>query len=490
MDTKSIWDKSVDIPKRNALSSDITADVCVIGGGMAGILIAYKLKEKGFNPVVLEAGTIGSGQTKCTTAKITCQHGLKYTHLVEHFGKTKAKQYALANKTAIDEYENIINKFNISCDFERLPSYLYSLEENNSLGEEFENAKLSGIDCYLTDKTGLPFKVNRALVFRNQAQFHPMKFLKEISDKVKIYENSGVIEVHKNIVKTKKGRVNAENIVFATHYPIVNTRGMYFARMYQSRAYGVAVEGGSNLQGIYFSADKDGLSLRNYGELTLIVGEGHTTGNNPKGDKFSRLRQRINQLYPDSREVAHWSAQDTMPIDAVPYIGQYCVTTPNWYVATGFGKWGMSSSMVSAMIISDMISGEENSFSHVFAPARFKSSSADNLCRMGGKAIKGITKELFKMPEENYADVKKGQGAVIEYNGEKVGVYRDNDGKPFMVDVKCPHLGCQLEWNGDEKCWECPCHGSRFSYKGELIDNPAQKSLKTNFSCKIKAALK
>ena len=477
MNTNSVWEKSTEIPKHKTLTKDIKADVCVIGGGMAGLLIAYKLQEKGFDTVVLEAKRIGRGQTKNTTAKITAQHGLKYTNLVNHFGETKAEQYAKANLFAIDEYEKIIKMNNIDCDFCRLPSYLYSLEENNNLIEEYENASKLGIDCYLTDKTGLPFKVRQALVFTRQAQFNPLNFLKVIAEKLNIFENSMVIDVNKNVVKTEKACVEAKHIVFATHYPIVNTRGMYFARMHQSRAYGIAVEGGKSLEGIYYSEDEGGLSLRNYKNYTIIVGEGHITGDNKKGDKFFRLRQRIQQMFPESIEIAHWSAQDTMPIDGVPYIGKYCITTPDWYVATGFGKWGMSSSMVSAMIISDMISGKDNPYSKVFAPARFKSSSADNLCKMGGKAIKGISKEFFSVPKEKFDDIKRGQAGIIQYNGEKVGVYKDHNDNIYMVDVMCTHMGCQLEWNGDEKCWECPCHGSRFSYMGELIDNPAQRHL-------------
>ncbi len=481
MSSKSIWHKEIEIPRRNSLKKKIKADVCVIGAGMTGILTAYELQEKGFDVVVVEAKEIASGQTGNTTAKITCQHGEKYTKIVQSFGEKKAKLYANANIAAISEYERIINDKSINCDFQRVPSYLYSLEENNNINEEFENARKAGIDCYTTTSTQLPFRVKNALVFRNQAQFHPLKFLSNIVQNLTIYEKSPVREVKSNLVITEEGAVYANHIVFATHYPIVNTKGMYFPRLYQSRSYVLAIEGGKTLDGIYYTEDSQGLSFRNYNGLTIIAGEGHTTGENKEGDKFSRLRNKVANIFPQSKEVAHWSAQDTMPIDYAPYIGKYCVTESHWYTATGFGKWGMSSSMVSAMIISDMISERDNPYEDLFTPQRFKSSSADNLCKMGGKAIKGIAKDFFNLPEKHLDDLEKGQAAVIKYNSQKVGAYRDEKGKVYLVSPVCTHMGCQLEWNDDEKSWDCPCHGSRFTYKGELIDNPAQNDLKTEF---------
>lgn len=477
MNSKSIWNDSAKISPRESLSSNISADVCVIGGGIAGLLIANRLKESGLNVVVVEAKTIGSGQSSNTTAKITYQHGIIYNRLISTIGKDKATQYAEINRRAVEEYESLINRQNIKCDFVRSPACVYSLEENNPILEEYHSAKECGIDCYLTDSTHLPFKVKQALVFRNQAQFNPVMFISQLATGLKIYENSPVVEVKSDLVITEKGSVKADAIVFATHYPIVNTRGMYFPRLLQSRSYCLAIRGGKTLDGMYYPADKGGLSFRNYKDFTIVVGEGHITGDNPKGDKYSRLRQSVAQIFPDSTEVAHWSAQDTMSIDSLPFIGKYCITTPNWYVATGFGKWGMSLSMVSAIILDDLINNRKNGYKSLFSPRRFHPSSADNLCRMVGKAVTGISKEVFKSPKDSIEDIPTGEGKIVEYNGEKVGVYKDEDGNIFAVDVRCTHLGCQLEWNGDEKTWDCPCHGSRFSYKGELIDNPAQHNL-------------
>ena len=296
MNSKSIWNDSAKISPRKSLTSNISADVCVIGGGIAGLLIANRLKESGLNVVVVEAKTICSGQSSNTTAKITYQHGLIYNKLISTIGKDKATQYAEINRRAIEEYENLINRKNIKCDFVRLPAYVYSLEENNPIREEYHSAKECGIDCYLTDSTHLPFKVKQALVFRGQAQFNPVMFMAQLAEGLKIYENSPVVEVKSDLVITEKGSVKAGAIVFATHYPIVNTRGMYFPRLLQSRSYCLAIKGGKILDGMYYPADKGGLSFRNYKDFTIVVGEGHITGDNPKGDKYSRLRQSVAQM--------------------------------------------------------------------------------------------------------------------------------------------------------------------------------------------------
>ena len=477
MNSKSIWNMETEIPRRKPLNKKIKADVCVVGGGMAGVLTAYKLQENGFDVVVLEARSVASGQTGNTTAKLTIQQGEKYTKLIETLGETKARLYAKANSDAIDDFERIIKEKNINCDFQRVPSYLYSLEEDNNIIKEYESAKKIGINCYTTDLTHLPFKVKTALVFRNQAQFNPLKFLSKITEEIKIYENSPVREIKSNLVETESGVVQANHIVIATHYPIVNKKGLFFPRLYQSRSYALALEGGVTLDGMYFTEDREGLSFRNYKNYTIIVGEGHNTGDNPNGDKYKRLRNKVMQILPDSREVARWSAQGTKSIDGLPYIGKYCVTENAWYTATGFGKWGMTLSMVSANLITDLITGRENPYEKLFTPLRFKSSSADNLCKMGGKAIKEIAKEFFSPPQDELDEIEKGQAKVVSYNGEKVGAYRDENGQVHMVSIMCTHMGCQLQWNGDEKSWDCPCHGSRFSYKGELIDNPAQNNL-------------
>ena len=389
-----------------------------------------------------------------------------------------AIQYAKANELAIKKYREIIEERKIDCDFQELPSYLYSLSEVNALKEELEAAKKVGIDAEFVDKVKLPFEIKGALKFNNQAQFNPLKFLKDISRDLVIYENTRAIEIKDKIVVTNRGKITANSIVVATHYPIINVPGYYFLRMHQERAYVVALENAENVDGMYKDVDENGYSLRKYKDLLLLGGIKQRTGENKEGGSYDKLISIAKRLYPEAKVKYKWSAQDCMTIDGIPYIGRYSDETPNIYVATGFNKWGMTSAMVSAMIISDMILEKENDFSEIFSPKRFDlSSSINNLTKDIGKTAKNFIAQKIYIPSADIEHIKNGEAGIVEYNGEKVGVYKNKDGEEFIVSTKCSHLGCQLQWNADELTWDCPCHGSRFDYEGRLIGSPAIKDL-------------
>ena len=475
---KSVWSESCKFRKREALNKDIKTDVLVIGAGIAGILTAYMLKQKGREVVVIDAAEIASGNTKNTTAKITSQHDLIYSKLITEFGEEKARQYAKANERAIKKYKEIIEDKRIECDFEEKPAYVYSLNEVDVLKEEVEAAKKLGIDAEFVQEANLPFKINGAVKFNNQAQFNPLKFLRGISNELVIYENTRALEIKENLVVTSGGNITANNIVVATHYPIMNAPGYYFMKMHQERSYVLALENTSEIDGMYIDLNKEGYSFRTYNNLLLLGGISHRTGENEEGGSYDELRKVAKRLYPKAKEKYYWSAQDCMTIDGIPYIGRYSSETPNIYVATGFNKWGMTSSMVSAMIISDMISEKENDFSEIFSPRRFDLSlSINNIANDLIETAKNFIAQKVSIPSSEIEHIKNGHGGIIEYNGEKVGVYKNKDGKEFFVSTKCTHLGCQLSWNADELTWDCPCHGSRFDYKGRLIGSPATKDL-------------
>lgn len=475
---KSLWSESCKFRKREALNKDIKTDVLVIGAGIAGILTAYMLKQKGREVVVIDAAEIASGNTKNTTAKITSQHDLIYSKLITEFGEEKARQYEKANELAIKKYKEIIEDKRIECDFEEKPAYVYSLNEVDVLKEEVEAAKNLGIDAEFVQEANLPFKINGALKFNNQAQFNPLKFLKGISNELVIYENTRALEIKENLVVTSGGNITANNIVVATHYPIMNAPGYYFMKMHQERSYVLALENTSEIDGIYIDINKEGYSFRTYNNLLLFGGISHRTGENEEGGSYDELRKVAKKLYPKAKEKYYWSAQDCMTIDGIPYIGRYSSETPNIYVATGFNKWGMTSSMVSAMIISDMILEKENDFSEIFSPRRFDLSlSINNIANDLIETAKNFIAQKVYIPSSEIEHIKNGHGGIIEYNGEKVGVYKNKEGKEFFVSTKCTHLGCQLSWNADELTWDCPCHGSRFDYKGRLIGSPATKDL-------------
>lgn len=436
------------------------------------------LKQKGREVVVIDAAEIASGNTKNTTAKITSQHDLIYSKLIAEFGEEKARQYAKANELAIKKYKEIIEDKRIECDFEEKPAYVYSLNEIDVLKEEVEAAKNLGIDAEFVDEANLPFKINGAVKFNNQAQFNPLKFLKGISNELIIYENTRALEIKENLVVTSGGNITANNIVVATHYPIMNAPGYYFMKMHQERSYVLALENTSEIDGMYIDLNKEGYSFRTYNNLLLLGGISHRTGENEEGGSYDKLRKVAKNLYPKAKEKYYWSAQDCMTIDGIPYIGRYSSETSNIYVATGFNKWGMTSSMVSAMIISDMILEKENDFSEIFSPRRFDLSlSINNIANDLIETAKNFIAQKVSIPSSEIEHIKNGHGGIIEYNGEKVGVYKNKEGKEFFVSTKCTHLGCQLSWNADELTWDCPCHGSRFDYKGRLIGSPATKDL-------------
>ena len=424
------------------------AEVAVIGAGMAGMLCACMLADQGADVAVLEARVAGHGQTKNTTAKITSQHGLIYDKLVRTMGHDRALLYARANQSAVEEYERMIRARNIDCGFVRLPACLYSKEERGRihLEKEYRAAVSLGLPAVLTSDTSLPFPVTEALLFENQAQFHPLKFLEAVREGIPVFEHTAVQKVEGHRLITDRGIMEAEKIIFASHYPFQNVPGFYFARMHQERSYVLALEaaGGKqvNLDGMYYGVDEDGLSFRKAGPYILMGGGGHRTGEGCDSFSFEYLRGQARTLWPDFRIVSEWAAQDCMTLDAVPYIGKYSRLRPYWYVASGFQKWGMTGSMVSALILRNLVMGIESPWEQVFSPQRWTwKASAGSFLKEGYHALRGLT--AFGTP-------------------------------------RCPHMGCRLSWNQEEHSWDCPCHGSRFSENGSLIDNPAQTDLKAD----------
>lgn len=416
-------------------------DVVVVGAGMAGLLTAYLLKEQGLNVLVLEAGKIASGQTEKTTAKITSQHDLKYAKLIKQIGLKKAAMYAYGNQLAIEEYDRLVRKKGIDCDFERTTAYLYSLLEEDKLIREAEAAQKLGIDAFFTKETELPFPVRAAVGFKNQAQISPLKFLRYIAGQLEIWENTPVLKIDRGGVITKDLLIWADRIVVATHYPIKNVPGFYFLRQHQERSYVLALSGCEELKGMYIGVDENGLSFRQSQDVLLLGGAGHRTGKKECAGAYNYLADEARKLYPSCREVTRWSAQDAMPHDGIPFIGKFSIFTPNIYVATGFQKWGMTSSMVAAMIIRDEICEIENSYKKVFSPQRLN-------------IVAGIGKLLVDIGVS-------AKGLTLGWFGKR--------------ERRCPHLGCRLNWNQNESTWDCPCHGSRFSEGGELIDDPAKR---------------
>lgn len=439
---KSFWEETTTIPKRNPLTGSKRAEVVVIGAGMAGILTAFYLQRHGIHVIVLEADRIGSGQSGSTTAKITSLHNLIYQKLEHTMGEEKARLYGRANQLAVEEYGKLIRRYSFSCHYEEMDAYLYSVEESKSLLKETETAIRLGLPASFARSVPLPFPVKGAVRFTGQAQFNPLEFLRAISSDLTVFERTKVIKVKGHEVITDRGVVKADKVVFASHYPFVNFPGLYFLRMYQEKSYAAAFEPAEDLHGMYLGIDPKSYSFRNSGDK-LIMGYGaHRTGKPGKDNPYVRLRRSGEHLFPGARELYHWSAQDCMTLDGVPYIGPYSILKKDWYVATGFGKWGMSSSMVAAKILSMEIMGKKTPYDEVFNPARIRiRASAAKWVGHGMESAKGLVEGVLP-------------GAV-----------------------RCPHLGCRMVWNKFDKKWECPCHGSGFEINGKILSGPAQQNI-------------
>ena len=477
----SLWIKNSGKSKKDfpVLDQDLDTEAVVIGAGIAGILPAYHLVKQGIKVVVLEGNTVGSGTTSHTTAKITACHGLIYDRLLHQAGKKLAGCHAIANQKAILAYRDLIDSEQIDCGFEMLPCYLYTTGDTTALEAEYKAAASFGLPVSMVTSTELPFPVTGAIRYEDQAQFHPLQFRWQLASHLNIYEHTMATKVKKNTVYTSSGfQVHARHIIAATHYPFKNMPGLYFTRMHQERSYALAISGPPALSGMYVNTSKNGCTFRSYGDYLIIGGGNHRSGENNQGGYYDRLRAEVRRLYPEAREQFHWSAQDCITLDGLPYIGRYSIFTPDLYLATGFQEWGMTSSMVAARLLTDLIIGQPNDCHALYLPKRF-----DELFEFGnfaneiGHAVRGLIGRKAKKNALKIENLENGQGGVVEKDGELLGAYRDDEGNVSLVHLRCPHLGCTLSWNPDEKSWDCPCHGTRLDCKGNIISNPAIEDL-------------
>ncbi len=427
---KSVWQDTA-LPEFAQLDGDIKTDVLIIGGGIAGILTAYFLHQNGIKYILVEKNRICGENTGNTTAKITVQHGLLYNKLLHSSGESAAKQYYQANAAAFDRYAELCRT--IQCEYEIKDNFVYSLD-SQKLEKEMEALQKIGCCAEFCKEIPLPIKTAGAVKFPNQAQFNPLKFIAGITDGLNIYEHTFVREMIGCTAVTDRGRIIADQVVCATHFPFINKHGSYFVKLYQSRDYVIALENAQDVGGMYVDECDGGMSFRNYGSLLLLGGGGGRTGG--KNGAWAELRSFSHQYYPHSREKFFWAAQDCLSLDGMPYIGQYSRRTPGFYVETGFNKWGMTNSMLSAMIVSDMLMGRINEFAELFNPSR---------------SI--LHPQLFVNAFESALNLLTPSRR------------------------RCPHLGCALKWNPAEHSWDCPCHGSRFSENGKVLNNPANGSL-------------
>ena len=429
---ESIWN-NIKKPQFDRLQGNVKTDVLIIGGGLCGILCAYMLKNAGVDCILVEADKVCRGITNGTTAKITVQHGLIYNEIIKKYGVEKAQLYYKSQKMAFDTLTKLASE--ADNDLEFCDSFVYSLNDRSVIENEVEALNKIGCNAEFCEKTELPFKILGAVKSENQAKFNPLKFAYRVAKELKIYENTKVLELKSNKAITDSGTIEAKKIIVATHFPFINKHGAYFLKMYQHRSYVLALKNAPIIRDLYVDEAKDGLSFRSHGDILLLGGGSHRTGS--EGGNWEELQQVVKKYYPDAKEVGRWATQDCMTLDSIPYIGRYSNATRDLYVATGFNKWGMTSSMVSAMILTDMICGRKNEYEDVYSPSR-----------------------------------------TIFHTQLAVNIFESVKGLLTPTVPRCPHLGCALKYNKQEHSWDCPCHGSRFEENGNIINNPAKEDMK------------
>ena len=427
-----LWTNDIPPFPERKLSGDIHTEVCIIGGGMAGLLCAARLKECGLDTVVAEARLPGEGITKGTTAVLTAQHDLLYCQMIKKFGWDRAAEYLHANLDALQRFRQMAET--IDCDLETRPSVMYSRTGQDHLKEEAQVLQKLGFPARYTTKPGLPFPTVDAVIYPEMAQFHPLRFLQGLAKNLNVYTHTFVRRLEGTTAYTDNGRIHARCVIVATHFPFVNRRGLYFMKQFQQRSYVIAYHNADFPSCTAVDAGP-GLYFRTYRDLLLIGGGDHRTGQ--KGDGYAGIEDCVRRYFPQAKEAFRWANQDCVTLDSIPYIGPYSSAMPNVYVATGFNLWGMTTSMAAADILASQIQDKPHPYAAVFDPQR-----------------RILHPQLFR-------NLGMTLGSFL-----------------FPTLRRCPHLGCALHYNKAEHSWDCACHGSRFTEDGALIDNPAMKNAK------------
>lgn len=507
MDHPSVWmaGRIPAVPiSRNRVDST-SLEVLVMGGGLCGLLTAFRLYEKGVRSLaIIDAGEIAGGTSAHTTAKVTAQHGLLYARLRKGLGEEKAGQYAKANQTAVEEYAQVMEQIGLREELHRCASYLYTDDPAyiEALEQEAEACRLLDLPVSVTDETELPFPVLTAVRMENQARIHPLLLADTLArwlmeNGVRIYSHTRAYPPEADQtpgeIRTNRGTLHTDTVVLATHYPFMDKHGMYFARIWQERSYVLALTGVPAMEHLYWAPGPGGFSFRPATWATpngketqglLLGGKSHKTGHEGTRYHYEALRMAAKSWYPSMRVAGRWSAQDCMTHDSIPYIGRYRQLEGKLavrvFLAVGFNKWGMTNSMAAADILSEAILGRDHPCRDVFSPIRFDPGlKAKSFFVETSDMVGSLIGPYTHLPDATAASVRKGEGKVVRVGGKRVGVYKDEQGILHTVRPICPHMGCVLQWNRDERSWDCPCHGSRFDYTGRLLNDPAQKELDT-----------
>lgn len=484
----SLWVATTEPGDYPPLEGDATADVVVVGAGIAGLTTARLLVEQGASVVVIDAGPVAAGATGYTTAKVTSLHGLAYSGLVARFGKTKARQYADANEFGIREMERIITEGGIECGFQRAGHVAFTTDPRraDAVRREAEVAASLGLPAVEWMPSELPFEVAAGVRFDGQAMVHPRAYClalaREITargSRVVAHTRALGVDTDERRVMTDRGRLSSDSVVVATHLPI-NQMGGYFARTEAWRSYAIAVSlNRERPTDMYIGVDDPVRSMRRAGDLLVVGGEGHKVGQAEDTEgHYRRLEDWAVKQFGPIRVEHRWSAQDWSAADGVPFIGRM-PGTDGVYVATAFRKWGMAQGTAAGRIISDLIAGRDNPWLSVFDASRFApKQSLRSTVTANVDVVRHLVGDRLQASRSDAIDrLEPGRGCIVRDGARPVAVFRDDDGQLSAVSAKCTHLGCLVSFNQAERSWDCPCHGSRFACDGRVLEGPAVRDL-------------
>jgi glycine/D-amino acid oxidase-like deaminating enzyme/nitrite reductase/ring-hydroxylating ferredoxin subunit len=492
---RSVWIPA-DPPSRYAeLVGDVEADVAVVGAGISGLTSAWLLQQAGHRVVVVEGDRVARGTTGHTTGKVTSQHGMIYAQLDAEHGTEIARLYADANQGAISTVDRIATEVAADCGLTSTPTYVHTnrADEVASLQREATVASGLGLPAQLAEPSELGFDgVVAAVRFDDQRLVDAYRYCSAIAAAVAsagaVYERSRVTAVdeddHGVNVRTERGAVRARHAIVATLLPIVDA-GLFFARTRASRAYGLAatLADGHDVP-VTITAGDPTRSTRPWradsGRGVIVVGEEHDTGSDTDTARhYEALEAWTRETFDVVTVEATWSAQDYRTIDRRPFVGRVPRRQRTW-VATGFQKWGLTNATAGAEVLTALIAGEDHRWAPVFDTSRLGGPraagrfAAENL-RVGAHLVGDW---VGRLRARSLDDLAPGDGAVVRHDGHTFGAYRDEAGIVHGVDLTCTHLGCTVRWNDAETTWDCPCHGSRFSHDGVVLEGPATTNLR------------
>jgi glycine/D-amino acid oxidase-like deaminating enzyme/nitrite reductase/ring-hydroxylating ferredoxin subunit len=491
----SLWSMTSELPRFPAPAEEIDVDVAVVGGGITGVSVAHRLKAAGKRVALLEMGRIGQGTTGYTTAKLTVGQSLVYARLRSTHGPETAKLFADSNREAIVRMGERVAELGIECDWEGASNYVYT-ESSGRLGEledELEAMRDAGITAELTRRTELPFPVAGAIRVDDQAQLHPLKYLAGLAvglpgEGSHVFEGTRATAVRtagRCVVETNRARIHAGHIVLATQLPFLD-RALFFALAHPRKSYAVAamVDQALAPKSMYIGIDEPTRSIRSTpGEgqtrCLIVGGESGRPGEGLQKKHYEELAEFMRDEFGAEAELS-WSAHDYMPADGLPYIGRLRGHDGRIHVATGFAKWGLTKATIAAGVIGDAILDRPNPWARLYDAGRLtpRASARAVATENAQVARRFLADRLRPRPgEEDLQHLAPGAGALVRIGGRHLSVYRDDSGARHVLSARCPHLGCIVGWNDADRTWECPCHGSRFSAEGELVQGPATRPL-------------